>query len=70
MVRSSFFTVLRVLAGAQATGANVLVGRNAVDLYLYFMNVSVKSTLGVAVGVADVIACRFTFSANYTNSAH
>ena len=69
-VRSSFFTVLRVLACAQATGANVLVRRNAVDFYLYFMNVSVESTLGVAVGVADVVACRFAFSANNTYSAH
>ena len=61
---------LRVLVGAQATGAYVLVGRNSVDFYLYLVNVCAEGTSGMTVRVANVVTTCFTLSTNNTNSTH
>ncbi len=59
-----------MFVGTQATGANVLARLFAVDFDLDFVHVGIKSALGVAVGVAHIVARDFALSANDTNSAH
>ena len=64
------FSAHRIFIGTKATGANVFVGFLAVDLDADLMHVGAERTLRVAVGVADVVAAHFAFSANNANSAH
>ena len=58
------------LAGTEATGANIHLLRPAVNDDVNALDVGRPATLGLAVGVAHVVAAHGAFRTNLTKLAH
>ena len=54
------------LAGADAAGANVLSGHSTIFLDSYSLDIGVKLSLGMAVGVGNVVSGYLTLTADLT----
>ena len=58
------------LAAAQATGADVHVTNGAADIHANTLGVRQPNAVGLAVGVADIVAGYSALLANFTNLSH
>lgn len=56
--------------GTQATGANVQAFNRTFNNCSYLLNIRVPSTFGVSIGVADVVASEFSFTADFADRCH
>lgn len=70
MSRSKRLDAARNLTGTEATGANVHLGRFAVNYDMHALNVWRPAALGLAVRVADQIAGHDTLFADFTIFSH
>ena len=62
--------VILLFGGTQTTRAHVIVRCLAVRFRSDFMDVGIETALCLFVGVTDVVARHFAFTANRTHSAH
>ena len=56
--------------GTQAAGANVYTFNRTFNNCSYLLNIRVPSTFGVSIGVADVVASEFSFTADFADRCH